>query len=134
MWQSHKIKRNSSAGKLKDMCGSPRMEIGSDIHPEERKYGPESVQHLWWSQINTSETVPQIKQKQVKVKRGSKSSKLKETVRSSKVSLSEKIPIEQIKDTSIWHTRYWRVPKSPGVKIVVGSTIERVSNIITILW
>ena len=56
--------------------------------------------------MNTSGTVPQIKQKQVKVKRGSKSSKLKETVRSSKVSLSEKIPIEQIKDTSIWHTRY----------------------------
>ena len=56
--------------------------------------------------MNTSGTVPQIKQKQVKVKRGSKSSKLKETVRSSKVSLSEKIPIEQIKDTSIWHMRY----------------------------
>ena len=84
--------------------------------------------------MNTSGTVPQIKQKQVKVKRASKSSKLKETARSSKVSLSEKIPIEQIKDTSIWHARYWRAPKSPGVKIVVGSTIERVSNIITILW
>ena len=55
--------------------------------------------------MNTSGKVPQIKQKQVKVKRGSKSSKLKETVRSSKVSLSEKIPIEQIIRTPQFGTR-----------------------------
>ena len=71
------------------------------IHPGERKYGSESLQHLRQSQINTSGTVPQIKQNQVKVKQGSKSSKLKKTAGSSKVSLSEKIPIEQIEDTSI---------------------------------
>ena len=91
---------------MKDKCDSPHMEIGGDIHPEERKYGSESLRHLRQSQINTTDTVPQIKQKQVKVKRGSKSSKLKGTVRSFKVSLSEKTPIEQIKDTSIWHARY----------------------------
>ena len=39
MWQSHKIE-------LKDMCGSPHIEIGGDIHPEERKYSPESLRHL----------------------------------------------------------------------------------------
>ena len=88
------------------MCGCPHMEIGGDIHPEERIYGSDSLRHLRWSQINKSGTVPQIKQKQVKVRQGSKSSKLKETVRSSKVSLSGKIPIEQIKGTSIWYTRY----------------------------
>ena len=42
----------------------------------------------------------------IKVRRGSKSSKLNETVRNSKVSLPEKIPIEQIKDTSFWHRKY----------------------------
>ena len=82
---------------MKDMCGSPHMEIGGDIHPEERKYGPESLRHLRQSQINTSGTVPEIKQKQVKVKKERKSLKLKETVKNSKVSLSEKIPVEQIK-------------------------------------
>ena len=66
-----------------------------DIHPEERNM----VQRVY-------ESFLQIKQKQVKVKRGRKSSKLKETVRNSKVSLLEKISIAQIKDTSIWHTRY----------------------------
>ena len=81
------------------MCGSPHMEIGNDILTVERKYGSESLRNLRWLQINTSVTVPQIKQNQVKVERGSKSSKLKETFRSSKVSLLEKIPIEQIKDT-----------------------------------
>ena len=39
VWESHKIKWDSSTGKLKNMCGSPHMEIGHDIHPEERKYG-----------------------------------------------------------------------------------------------
>ena len=39
MWQSHKIKWDSSTGKSKNMCGSPHMEIGFDIHIEERKYG-----------------------------------------------------------------------------------------------
>ena len=46
MWQSHKIKWDSSTGKLKDMCGSPHMEIGGDIHPEGRKHGSESLRHL----------------------------------------------------------------------------------------
>ena len=69
-----------------------------DIQPKQRKY-VWSLRHLRRSQINDSGTVPQIKQKQAKVKRGSKYSKLKETARSSKASLSEKIPIEQIKDT-----------------------------------
>ena len=59
--------------------------------------------------MNTSGTVLQITQSQVKVKQGSKSSKLIEAARSSKVSLSEMIPIEQIKDTSICHMRYERV-------------------------
>ena len=76
-----------------------------DIHPKQRKYGLGSLRHLRQSQINGSGTVPQIKQKRAKVKQGSKYSKLKETARSSKASLSEKIPIEQIKDTSICHTR-----------------------------
>ena len=53
---------------------------GDDIHPEEREYGL-GVRHLRYSQINTSGAVPQIKQKQLKLKRGRKSSKLKETVR-----------------------------------------------------
>ena len=75
-----------------------------DIQPKQRKHGW-SLRHLRQSQINESGTVPQIKQKQAKVKRGSKYSKLKEAARSSKASLSEKIPIEQIKDTSICHTR-----------------------------
>ena len=79
---------------------------GVDIHPEERKYGSESLRHLQYSQINTTRAVPQIKQKQVKVNGENKSSKRKETVGSSKVFLSEKIPVEQIKDTSISHTRY----------------------------
>ena len=70
------------------------------------KYGSESLRHLRWSQINTSWTVPKIKQNQVKVKQGSKYSKLKETATKD---CSEKIPIEQIKDASIWHMRYWRV-------------------------
>ena len=38
MWQSHSIKWDSCTAELKDMCGSPHMEIGSDFHPEERKY------------------------------------------------------------------------------------------------
>ena len=32
--------------------------------------------------------------------------KLIEIAWSTKISLSKKIPIEQIKDTSIWHTKY----------------------------
>ena len=39
VWQSHKIKWDSSTGKFKDTCGSPYMVIMGDIHPEERKYG-----------------------------------------------------------------------------------------------
>ena len=46
MYQSHKIKWDSSTGKLSDMCGSPRMGIEGDIHPGERKYGSESLRHL----------------------------------------------------------------------------------------
>ena len=83
------------------MCGSPHIEKEGDIHPEKRKYGPESLRHLPKSQTNTSGTVPQIKQNEVKAKRGRKFSKLKETAMSFKVPLSEKIPIEQIKDTSV---------------------------------
>ena len=55
MWQSHRIKWDSSTGKLKDMCGSPYMEIGGDIHPQEKKYGSESLRHLQYSQINKLE-------------------------------------------------------------------------------
>ena len=54
--------------------------------------------YKWNSSTNKTETS--------KGQTGSKSSKLKKTVRSSKVSLSEKTPIKQIKDASIWHTRY----------------------------
>ena len=36
---------DSSTEKLKVMCGSPHMEIGGDIHLEERKYGSESLRH-----------------------------------------------------------------------------------------
>ena len=90
----------SSTEKLNDIRGS--SQIGGDINPEERNM----VQRVYDIKINTIGTVPQIKQKQVKVKRGRKPSKLKETVRNSKVSLLEKISIAQIKDTSIWHTRY----------------------------
>ena len=43
MWQSHKIKWDSSIGKLKDMCSSPHIEKQGDIHLEEKKYG--SVSH-----------------------------------------------------------------------------------------
>ena len=46
MLQSHKIKWDSITEKLKDMCGSPHMEKGGDIHREERKYGLESLRHL----------------------------------------------------------------------------------------
>ena len=28
------------------VCGSPNIEIGDEIHPEERKHGPESLRHL----------------------------------------------------------------------------------------
>ena len=62
---------DSFTGKLKDMCGSPHMEIGGDIHPQEKQYGSQSLWHLQYSQINTSGKFPQIKQKQVKDKRGS---------------------------------------------------------------
>ena len=41
--QSHKIKRDNSTGKLKDMCGSQHMEKDPDIHPEERKYASDSL-------------------------------------------------------------------------------------------
>ena len=71
------------------------------FHPEEVKYSSDSQRHLRKSKISKSRTVSLIKQNQVKVKRGSKSSKLKENARSFKVSLSENISIEQIKDTSI---------------------------------
>ena len=27
-------------------CGSSHMELGGDIHPQERKYGSESLRHL----------------------------------------------------------------------------------------
>ena len=87
------------------MSGSPQMENEGDIYPEERKYGSESLR-LRYSQINSSAVVPQIKQKKVKIKLGSKSSKLKETGRSSMVSLPEKIPIGEIKNISVCHTRY----------------------------
>ena len=56
--------------------------------------------YKWSSSTNKIETI--------KGQAERKSSKLIETVRSSKVSL-EKIPIDQIKDTSNWHMRYWRV-------------------------
>ena len=63
MWQSHKIKRDNSTGKLKDMCGSPHVEIGGDIHPEERKHGSESKKiaivankYKWNSPTNKRET------------------------------------------------------------------------------
>ena len=88
------------------MCDSPYMEIGGYIHPAERKYGSESLRHLIYSQINTSGTVPKIKQKQVKVKRGSKSSEHQERVKSSKISLSDKIPIKQVREISVWYTKY----------------------------
>ena len=54
------------------MSGSPQMEKEGDIYPEERKYGSESLR-LRYSQINSSGIVPQIKQKQVKIKLRSKS-------------------------------------------------------------
>ena len=119
------------------MCGSPHMETRGDIHPKERKYGSESLRHMGQSQTNTSGTVPQIKQEQVRVRRGSKTQKLYETVRNSKVSLSEKIPVKQIKNISIWHTKYRRVlvQESPNsfLRQLLGA-ISRVSNKITILW
>ena len=46
MWQSHKIKWDSSTGKLKVMCGSPHIETEGDIHPKEIKYNSESLRHL----------------------------------------------------------------------------------------
>ena len=116
MWQSHKIKWDISTGKLKDMCGSQHMKKEGAFHPEEVKHSSDSQRHLRKSQISKSRTVSLIKQNQVKVKRGSKSSKLKGNARSFKVSLSENICIVQIKDTSIWHTRYLRalVQESPN--------------------
>ena len=69
------------------------------IHPEERKYGSESLRYLRVTNKRKWNSSTKIKQKQVKVKRGRKSLKLKDTVRSSTVSLSEKIPIKQIKDS-----------------------------------
>ena len=60
------------------MCDSPYMEIVGDIHPGKRKYDSEVLRHLIYSQTNTSGTVPKIKQKQVKVKRGSQSSELQD--------------------------------------------------------
>ena len=46
VWQSHKTKWESSTGKFKNMCGSPHMEEECDIHPEEKKYGSDILQHL----------------------------------------------------------------------------------------
>ena len=77
------------------------------------------------SEINTNTTVPQIKQNQVKVKQ--------ETARSSKVSLSEKIPIEQIKDTFICQGFGTGVSKQFSMT-AAGGNIERLWNKITILW
>ena len=81
---------------LKDIWGRPYTEKESDIHPEERKYGLENKQHLWKSQVKKTRTITQVNQKQVKVKRGNKSQKLKETARSTKISLFERISIEKI--------------------------------------
>ena len=65
------------------MCGSLHIEIGGDIHPEERNM----VQRVY-------NICPQTQQKKSKSQTGRKSSKLKETVRNSKVSLLERILIE----------------------------------------
>ena len=76
--------------------------------------------YKWSSSTNKTEII--------KSQTGKKVSKLKETVRSSKVSLWEKIPIEQIKDTSIWRMRYWRVfvQKSPSSSLrQLQGTISR---------
>ena len=47
--------------------------------------------------------------KHAKPKWGKNSLKLTEAARNSKVFLSEDITFEQIRNPSIWHTRYWRV-------------------------
>ena len=85
-------------------------------------------------QINTSRAVPQIKQNQAMFKRGSKSSKLKEAARSSKVSLSEQIPTKQIKEISIWHTRVQSRSSKQFSQTAAGGNIERTSTKITISW
>ena len=51
--------------------------------------------YKWNSSTNETET-----------SKGQTGKQVFETSRSSKVFLSEKIPIEQIKDASVWHTRY----------------------------
>ena len=70
------------------------------IHLEEKDCVSDNLRHLRKSKINTSGIVPQRQQNQMKDKRGSKSSKLIEAARSSKVSLSENIPIKQIKEST----------------------------------
>ena len=77
-------------------------------------------------------------EKQGKVKRERKSSKLKMTARTSRFSLSEKIPNEQTKGyLNLTHEVLSGF--CPGVskqfsKTVVGENSEKVSNKITILW
>ena len=118
MWQSHKIKWDCSTGKLKVICGSPHVESGDDVHPKEKNM----VQRVEiWDQ---------------KFRLGSKSLKLNEIIRNFKSSLSEKIPIKQINDTSICHTRCWRilVQESPNSSLrQLLEAISKILNKITIL-
>ena len=87
MRQSDKIKWGSSTGKLKNLCGSPHIEMGVTFTQKKENTTFTIVTNRY-----TSGAVPKIKQKQLKVKRGRKSSKLKETRRSSKIFLSEGFP------------------------------------------
>ena len=84
------------------MYGSPHMEKGVTFTQKKEIQFRESAtfaivtnKYKWNSSTNKTEA-----------SKGQTGKKVFETVRSSKVSLSEKIPIEQIKDTSIWHMRY----------------------------
>ena len=65
MWQSYKIKSNTSTGELKDIGGSPHTEEQCDIHSEERKYVSGSLWLLRKSQINTRGTIPQQKKTEI---------------------------------------------------------------------
>ena len=95
------------------MCGSPHIKKDCDIHPEERAKAFQTVCDIWVIHRNASgqcckrDNVPQTDNASRQSQNGEQIHlKLTKAARGSKVYLSEKIQVEQIKKTSIWHTNF----------------------------
>ena len=106
MSQSPKIKWDNSTEKLKNMCGRPTRKKAGWHSPRRKKiwfrdfatFAIVTSKYNWNSSTNKTET-----------SKGQTGKQAFKTARRFKVSLSEKNQIEQIKDTSICHTKYWSV-------------------------